>query len=149
MHKQHPQTAYRKYAVSTGTIFENCDIHSVRRRHGVDGPVPAGRGVRVFYLFFFSRPPGAEGLFLGLRQLFEGDLPPEGGEMCIRDRSWREAPERLYEGGPSRKSQRGQTSPSRLAAVIAVAYRGEALAYRKVFLSTIIGYSGASRNPYS
>ena len=25
MHKQHPQTAYRKYAVSIGTIFENCD----------------------------------------------------------------------------------------------------------------------------
>ena len=35
----------------------------------------------VFYLFFFSRPPGAEGLFLGLRQLFEGDLPPEGGDL--------------------------------------------------------------------
>jgi len=25
MHKQHPQTAYRKYAILTGTIFENCD----------------------------------------------------------------------------------------------------------------------------
>ena len=25
MHKQHPQTAYRKYAVLMGTIFENCD----------------------------------------------------------------------------------------------------------------------------
>ena len=25
MHKQHPQTAYRKYAVLIGTIFENCD----------------------------------------------------------------------------------------------------------------------------
>ena len=25
MHKQHPQTAYRKYAVSIGTVFENCD----------------------------------------------------------------------------------------------------------------------------
>jgi len=25
MHKQHPQTAYRKDAVLTGTIFENCD----------------------------------------------------------------------------------------------------------------------------
>jgi len=25
MHKQHPQTAYRKYAVLIGIIFENCD----------------------------------------------------------------------------------------------------------------------------
>jgi hypothetical protein len=25
MHKQHPQTAYRKAAVLIGTIFENCD----------------------------------------------------------------------------------------------------------------------------
>jgi hypothetical protein len=25
MHKQQPQTAYRKDAVLTGTIFENCD----------------------------------------------------------------------------------------------------------------------------
>ena len=25
MHKQHPQTAYRKYAILIGTIFENCD----------------------------------------------------------------------------------------------------------------------------
>ena len=25
MHKQHPQTAYRKYAVLIGNIFENCD----------------------------------------------------------------------------------------------------------------------------
>ena len=25
MHKQHPQTAYRKDAVLVGTIFENCD----------------------------------------------------------------------------------------------------------------------------
>ena len=25
MHKQHPQTAYRKDAVLIGTIFENCD----------------------------------------------------------------------------------------------------------------------------
>ena len=25
MHKQHPQTAYRKYAVLIGTIYENCD----------------------------------------------------------------------------------------------------------------------------
>ena len=25
MHKQHPQTAYRKYAVLIGTISENCD----------------------------------------------------------------------------------------------------------------------------
>lgn len=35
----------------------------------------------VFLFIFFSRPPGAEGLFLGLRQLFEGDLPPEGGGL--------------------------------------------------------------------
>ena len=25
MHKQHPQTAYRKYAILIGTIFDNCD----------------------------------------------------------------------------------------------------------------------------
>ena len=35
----------------------------------------------VFLFIFFSRPPGAEGLFLGLRQLFEGNLPPEGGGL--------------------------------------------------------------------
>lgn len=35
----------------------------------------------VFYLFFFSRPLGAEGLFLGLRQLFECNFPPEGGRL--------------------------------------------------------------------
>ena len=29
MHKQHPQTAYRKYAVLIGTIFENCDNKKV------------------------------------------------------------------------------------------------------------------------
>jgi len=28
MHKQHPQTAYRKYAVLIGAIFENCDKKS-------------------------------------------------------------------------------------------------------------------------
>ena len=28
MHKQHPQTAYRKYAGLIGTIFENCDRSS-------------------------------------------------------------------------------------------------------------------------
>jgi len=27
--KQHPQTAYRKYAVLIGTIFENCDNKKV------------------------------------------------------------------------------------------------------------------------
>jgi len=25
MHKQHPQTAYRKYAILIGAIFEDCD----------------------------------------------------------------------------------------------------------------------------
>ena len=29
MHKQHPQTAYRKYAILIGTIFENCDNRSL------------------------------------------------------------------------------------------------------------------------
>ena len=29
MHKQHPQTAYRKYAVSIGTLFENCDKDAI------------------------------------------------------------------------------------------------------------------------
>ena len=29
MPKQHPQTAYRKYAVLIGTIFENCDKRSL------------------------------------------------------------------------------------------------------------------------
>ena len=34
MHKQHPQTAYRKYAVLIGIIFENCDkkTAAVQRR---------------------------------------------------------------------------------------------------------------------
>lgn len=31
MHKQHPQIAYRKYAVLIGTIFENCDKSSTIR----------------------------------------------------------------------------------------------------------------------
>ena len=31
MHKQHPQTAYRKYAILIGTIFENCDKGSTIR----------------------------------------------------------------------------------------------------------------------
>ena len=31
MHKQHLQTAYRKYAVSIGTIFENCDKNAHRK----------------------------------------------------------------------------------------------------------------------
>ena len=31
MHKQHPQTAYRKYAILIGTIFENCDKSSIIR----------------------------------------------------------------------------------------------------------------------
>ncbi|MEQ2694083.1 hypothetical protein, partial [Faecalibacterium butyricigenerans] len=28
MHKQHPQTAYRKYAILIGTISKNCDTRS-------------------------------------------------------------------------------------------------------------------------
>ena len=40
-----------------------------------------GAAFVFFYSFFFSHPPGAEGLFLGLRQLFEGNLPPEGGGL--------------------------------------------------------------------
>jgi len=31
MHKQHPQTAYRKYAILIGTIFENCDSAAFKR----------------------------------------------------------------------------------------------------------------------
>jgi hypothetical protein len=31
MQQQHPQTAYRKDAVSIGTIFENCDKQKGRR----------------------------------------------------------------------------------------------------------------------
>ena len=31
MHKQHPQTAYRKYAILIGTIVENCDKSSTIR----------------------------------------------------------------------------------------------------------------------
>ena len=31
MHKQHPQTAYRKYAILIGTIFENCDNATFKR----------------------------------------------------------------------------------------------------------------------
>jgi len=32
MHKQHPQTAYRKDAVLIGTIFENCDKKETAER---------------------------------------------------------------------------------------------------------------------
>ena len=34
MHKQHPQTAYRKYAVLIGTVFENCDKNESERGKG-------------------------------------------------------------------------------------------------------------------
>jgi hypothetical protein len=34
MHKQHPQIAYRKYAVLIGTIFENCDKNESERGKG-------------------------------------------------------------------------------------------------------------------
>ena len=38
MHKQHPQTAYRKYAILIGTIFENCDrIKQRGKQIGSDG----------------------------------------------------------------------------------------------------------------
>ena len=46
MHKQHPQTAYRKYAVLIGTIFENCDKKAMAR-----GNFPRAM---VFYLIQFS-----------------------------------------------------------------------------------------------
>ena len=39
MHRQHPQTAYRKYAILIGAIFENCDkSHSIlfSRSEGCD-----------------------------------------------------------------------------------------------------------------
>ena len=62
-----------------------------RIQSGLYIPSAAGTGLTAqfrhgaafvfFYSFFFSRPPGAEGLFLGLRQLFEGNLPPEGGGL--------------------------------------------------------------------
>ncbi len=48
---------------------------------GLTAQFRQGAAFVFFYSFFFSRPPGAEGLFLGLRQLFEGDLPPEGGGL--------------------------------------------------------------------
>ena len=38
MHKQHPQTAYRKDAVLIGTIFENCDKKGGRRTVFVQRP---------------------------------------------------------------------------------------------------------------
>jgi hypothetical protein len=34
MHKQHPQTAYRKDVVLTGTIFENCDKRKRNEKRG-------------------------------------------------------------------------------------------------------------------
>ena len=38
MHKQHLQTAYRKYAVLIGTIFEDCDRRKLSRH--AKGPIP-------------------------------------------------------------------------------------------------------------
>ncbi len=38
-------------------------IHSVRRRHGVDGPVPAGCGVRVFIYSFSAVHPAQRASF--------------------------------------------------------------------------------------
>ena len=38
MHKQHPQTAYRKDAVLTGTIFENCDKRKRNEKKRLTNP---------------------------------------------------------------------------------------------------------------
>jgi hypothetical protein len=53
MPKQHPQTAYRKYAVSIGTIFENCDKRYFSIFSKAEGlPLPH---LRRGGLFFASR----------------------------------------------------------------------------------------------
>ena len=44
MHKQHPQTAYRKDAVLTGTIFENCDKRKTSQSKPAALPAPLPRG---------------------------------------------------------------------------------------------------------
>ena len=45
MHKQHPQTAYRKYAVLIGTIFENCDNFGIAERlRTLRYPIFTGKG---------------------------------------------------------------------------------------------------------
>jgi hypothetical protein len=47
MHKQHPQTAYRKYAVSIGTIFENCDKKHGQRHLPVSAPSREKKRLRM------------------------------------------------------------------------------------------------------
>ena len=59
MHRQHPQTAYRKYAVLIGTIFENCGKKQKNARHAelcderffasvsVKSPIPEGAFERM------------------------------------------------------------------------------------------------------
>ena len=44
IHKQHPQTTYRKYAVVIDTILENCD------KKALAGQV---RPARAFYFIFY------------------------------------------------------------------------------------------------
>ena len=55
MHKQHPQTAYRKYAVLIGTIFENCDKKAKTL-------VMQNCVTSVFLLLFLSKAPSPRGL---------------------------------------------------------------------------------------
>jgi hypothetical protein len=38
MSEQHPQTAYRKYAVLTGTVFENCDKRPAHEKRLLKSP---------------------------------------------------------------------------------------------------------------
>jgi len=56
MHKQHPQTAYRKYAVLIGTIFENCDRMGSKPKNAV-------------YLIGFSREKNSSGKSADLPEL--------------------------------------------------------------------------------
>lgn len=55
MHKQHPQTAYCKYAVLIGTIFENCDKKQKT-------PVMQNCVTSAFLLQLLSKAPSPRGL---------------------------------------------------------------------------------------
>ena len=45
MHKQHPQTAYRKDAVLIGTIFENCDKKDAAAQYLCSSILLVGRSI--------------------------------------------------------------------------------------------------------
>ena len=100
MPKQHPQTAYRKYAVSIGTVFENCDkryfsifLHkqraclSILRMGGLFFCVPLLTAVRQSDMILVSEKkrfrPHKEGTVMEEKS---SDRPQKAAWRCCRSR---------------------------------------------------------------